>query len=374
MKKVLLLWLTVCFCIALCACTATDPNNLFETTEKPDDTTVLGTDETQTEPNDVILYTGTYQYGNMQQNAPSSSFMLLGNEVLFRRLVNGNVWTYSYNLRTGQVQFFCKDASCKHEDCTATIFGNLEVYNGKLYGKWEPRGTEGDFDLKPVAVNGNKVEVIVDARIYTFLHHEDKLYLHTADSSLVVLEEGQKEPQMVLEEYTGDMDIIFGNYLYATKWGTGIIRIDLTAESPQEEVLIENARGMTDGQHIYYVELTNRQLYRCNMDGSDPVLIDEREVGHGTMNFDEEYFYYRLYTDRKMEGTPDCYDVYRFPKDDPTQIEKIATLPVPIYRISTVPGTGKIFVESTLPDQNKDADIFIMDCDGSNMKKLDIPE
>jgi len=310
----------------------------------------------------------------MQQNAPSSSFMLLGNEVLFTRLVDRNFWVYSYNLRTGQVQLFCKDATCTHKDCAATIFGNLEVYKGKLYGKWEPRGTEGAFNLKPVVVNGDKVEVIVDASVFTFFHHEDKLYLHTADSSLVVLEEGQKEPRMILEEYIGEMDIIFGDYLYSKRLGDYIFRVDLTAETPKEEVLVENAIGMTDGQHIYYTDNTSQQLYRCNMDGSDPVLIDEREVGNGTMNFDEEYFYYRLYTDRQMEGTPDCYDIYRFPKDDPTQIEKIATLPVPIQRILTVPGTGKIFVESTRPEQDKDADIFIMDCDGSNMKKLEIPE
>ena len=137
---------------------------------------------------------------------------------------------------------------------------------------------------------------------------------------------------------------------------------------------MENAMGITDGEYIYYGDLNSFQLYRCNLDGSDPLLIDEREVLWGSMNFDEEYFYYRLYTDQQLEGTPDCYDIYRFPKDDPTKIEKIATLPVPVWHIFTVPGTGKIFVRAVAQEGEDFPAVYILDCDGSNMKKLELPE
>ena len=369
MKKTFLIILAFCICLSLTACAATDPNNLFETTEKPDDTTVSGMEDTQPDSNEVILYTGTYQYGNMQKNIPAGDFMLLGNEVLFSHHVNRRFLVYSYDLRTGQVRCFCKDATCTHKDCAATLDTNIEVYKGKLYAM---RANESGEEL--VMLNGNTVEALLDASVYSFLHHEDKLYVETADSSLVVLEEGQKEPQMVLEEYSGIFEMIFGNYLYATKFDTDIFRIDLTAENPQEELLVANAMGMTDGEYIYYGDQTNFQLYRCNMDGSDPLLIDEREVQEGSMNFDEEYFYYRLYTDQKLVGTPDCYDIYRFPKDDPTKIEKIATLPVPVHQIFTVPGTGKIFVTAERLEGEENRAIYILDCDGSNLKKLDIPE
>jgi len=360
MKKLCLLILALSICLSLTACAAADPENLFESTS--------GTEDTQSEPDDVILYQGIYQYGNMQKNVPAGDFMLLGNEVLFSHLVNNKFLVYSYDLRTGQVQCFCKDATCQHEDCVAALYSNIEVYKGKLY---RTRSVESGKEL--LMVNGNTVEVILDS-VSTFFHHEDKLYFRTPDSSLMVLAEGQKEPKMVLEEYNGVMEMIFGNYLYAHEFWGGIYRIDLTAENPQPEMLVENAMGMTDGEYIYYGDMNSFQLYRCNMDGSGPVLIDEREVQYGSMNFDEEYVYYRLYTDQKLTGTPDCYDIYRFPKDDPTQIEKIATMPVPVHQVFTVPGTGKIFVTAERLEGEENRPIYIMDCDGGNMKKLDFPE
>jgi len=361
MKKLFLLILALSICLSLTACAATDPENLLETT--------ADTDDTQPDSNDVILYQGTYQYGNMQKNVPAGNFMLLGNEVLFQHHVGNRFLVYSYDLRTGQVRCFCKDATCKHEDCAATLSHNIEVYKDKLYAMRDNGSGE-----ETVMLNGNTVEVLLDASVYSFLHHEDKLYVETADSSLVVLEEGQTEPHMLLEEYLGVMEMIFGNYLYANEFWGGIFRIDLTAENPQKEMLIENAMGITDGEYIYYGDLNSSQLFRCNMDSSDPQLLDEREVQEGSMNFDEEYFYYRLYTDQLLTGTPDCYDIYRFPKDDPTQIEKIATLPVPVHQIFTVPGTGKIFATTEEYEGRENRVIYILDCDGSNMKKLDFPE
>ena len=91
------------------------------------------------------------------------------------------------------------------------------------------------------------------------------------------------------------------------------------------------------------------------------------------MNFDDEYFYYRLYTDQQLYGNTDCHDVYRFPKDDPTRIEKIITLEEAAYQVFTVPGTGKIFVH-TIAAEGEEGPIYVMNTDGINVVKLEIPE
>ncbi len=375
MKKFSLIAILLCACLLLTACTATDPDNLFETPQGSTGSTApSGTESTQTEPEEVILYTGTYQYGNMQKNQPSGNFMLLGNEVMFYHHVDGQFMLYCYDLITEEVRLYCEDATCKHEDCVASsLFGNLEVYNGKLYAlKTSELEDRPGSVFQPVVLNGEEAEVILPSG-GSFFHHEDKMYIKSADSSLVVLEEGQSEPRMVIEEYTGFWNVIFGDYLYANTEDLTIIRTDLTAEEPKAEVVVTNAEGITDGQYIYYVDWKTFYLYRCDMDGSNIQLLVEQPVLLASINFDDEYFYYRLYTDRKLNGTADSCDIYRFPKNDPTQIEKIVTLPVSAYQVFTVPGTGKIFVTTHAP-QGESRPLYVMNTDGSDMKLLEIPE
>ena len=188
----------------------------------------------------------------------------------------------------------------------------------------------------------------------------------------MVLEEGAAEPRQLMEEYHGYWHVIFGDYMYGSTYDT-FYRVDLTAEEPEEEVLVSNGGGITDGQHIYYIESETMQLYRCGMDGSDPQLLVEQPVLFASINFDDEYFYYRLYTDKKLYGNADSCDLYRFPKSDPTQIEKIATLPVAAYQVFTVPGTDRIFVTTYLPKGQK-RPVYVMGTDGSDPKVLEIPE
>lgn len=374
MKRFSLFVLLLCACLVLTACTATDPDNLFEIPEG--NTAPSDTESTQTEPDEtesaasdaeeVILYTGTYQYGNMQKNAPPGDFMLLNNKVLFSHLVNNSKFMlYSYDLITEEVQFYCQDATCKHGDCVAgSLLGNIEVYNGKLYGMNKNR--------QPVVINGDAVEVINSSEVNSFFHYEDKLFVSTPDSSLVVMEERMNEPQVVLEEHIGYWHVIFDGCLYASTVDN-IIKVDLSADAPKEEVVISNARGMTDGKHIYYVDNKTSQLYRCDMNGNNEELLVEQPVFLGSMNFDDEYFYYRLYTDLQLSGTADSRDIYRFSKENPTQIEKIITLPVSAFQVFTVPGTGKIFVNTYAPEGG-DCPIYVMNSDGSDLKKLELPE
>ena len=376
MKKLIFAGLLICLCVALVACTVRGPDALFET--EPDNAGVSTPEDTQSDVVDIMYYTGKYQYGNMQKTN-SGNFLLLNNEVVFDPFQQNHNVLYSYDLLTEKTQPLCKDATCKHGACVAgKLQSNLEVYKGKLYGiDYKTR----DGASLPAVVNENVPEIILDKSISSFFHHEDKLYIEARNHSLMVLEEGQEEPQTVLEECSGFWYAIWENYLYTNTWDFNIKRTDITMHNSEEEVLVANAQGMSDGQYIYYVDHTTSQLYRCNMDGSDPQLIEDREVMGGSINFDDEYFYYRLFTDESLVETPDCYDIYSFPKDDPTQIEKIVTLPDPVSQVFTVPGTGKIFVTSYQFEKDEDDNIiygdplvYVMGTDGSNPTKLEFPE
>ena len=376
MKKYLLTVGLLIFCLMLAACTATDPNNLFETTAgDPADTTTSAIATTEsTEPSEEskasefdgsVMFEEGYQYGNMQKS-PRGKFLRFGNEVLFQYITNGKDRLYSYDLATGEVGSYCKDATCRHNACVASrLLGNLEVYKGEIYTL--------TFERIPVRIDDMERIPLTKAQVSSFWHYNDQLYARTGDSSLVVFEEGQDKPRLLVEEFPCFWEVIFGQYLYATD-GNSVLRVDLSAEEPSVEVLIPNAVGITDGQHFYYADLKNYFLYRCDMDGSNSELLLEQPVLPASWNFDDEYFYYRLYTDYQLDDGPDTYDIYRFPKSDPAKIEKLATLPVPAYQVFTVPGTDKLFVNTRVRSNGEDDDIYVMNTDGSSITRLEIPE
>jgi len=360
MKKSVLLVVLLCVCLLLPACKATDPDNLFE----------MPLDTEATEPKEFITYTGTYPYGNMQMSG--GVFLLLDNKVIFSHIDDGKSLVYAYDLNTEEVQLYCSDATCMHKNCTASELGwNLEVYQEKLYALvWPFEDTA--LIMYPAVANGNTPEILIEADAKRFLHHEDKLYIHTADKSLVFLEEGKTEPQMVMEEFTGERFLIIGEYLYSQTFDGSAIRVHLTEENPKEEVILSNVNCKVDEEHIYYWDRTTALLYRCNLDGSDPEPLLKEKIGSN--NFDDEYFYYILYTNRPNELHTNDYDIYRFPKDDPTKAEKIATLPMPVGSIYTVPGTGKLFVENYRAVAEDEYAVFVLNTDGSGVKKLEFPE
>lgn len=374
MKNMCIAVVVLCISLMLSACTAKDPNNLFETTEgNPADTTAATVETTEsTEPSEEskvndfdasVMFEEGYQYGNMQKNVPPGSFMRLGNQVLFD--YHTDIFRlYTYDLTTGEVSSFCKDATCKHKSCASSkLLGNIEVYKGSVYSMTEGR--------KIVEIRDDEQIPLSKGMVDDFFHHNDKLYVRTPDSALVVFDKGSDQPKVIIEEYTGYWNVIFGQYLYGN-WG-GIYRVDLLAEHPKQEEVVSNASGIVDGHHIYYVDKKTNFLYRCNMDGSNSQILVERAVLQASMNFDDEYFYYRLYTDQKLDSGEDCHDIYRFPKDNPSQIEKIVTLEKAAYQVFTVPGTGKVFVR-TLGTESDAQAIYVMNTDGSDVTQLMIPE
>lgn len=373
MKKQLWFVLLLCIALLLTACTATDPNNLFETTAgDPAEATTSAT--ASTEPNtqsgtneldSSVTFERGYQYGNMQKNIPSGDYMLWGNEVLFQVCSNGRFIMYSYELTTGEVAPLCKDATCRHRDCVAGgVFCNTEVYKGKAYSL--------SSGHQIIEIKDDEQELVAKAGVISFFHHDNKLYIRSMDNSFVVLEENG-EMRELIEEFTGYWNLIFGQYMYATG-SDSVLRYDLTAAEPEAEILVSNAGGITDGHHIYYTDYDTCYLYRCDMDGSNVQCLLDQPVLLASMNFDDEYFYYRLFTDYQLDEGPDTYDIYRFSKSDPTKIEKLATMPVPAYQVFTVPGTGKLFVHTRTCSNGENPDIYVMNTDGSDVTRLEIPE
>lgn len=364
MKRSFFLLVAICICVVITGCTATDPRNLFETT-----TTGIAesVDSTQQANETIMLDDGYYQYGNMQKNRPSGNFMLLGNEVAFKYTEGGNYKLYTYNLEDGTVFPYCRDATCTHRGACSygSLNGSIEVYRGKLYSR--------NSKKQPVELTETGQRILVPKVTGAAFHHSDNLYVVTQDSSLVVFENGSDEYRVILDEYIGFWNVIFGKYLYAND-GVNIIRIDLSAEQPKVEVIVSDAYGLVDGQHIYYVDQKTNRLYRCNMDGSEPLLLIEQPVLPASLNFDDEYFYFRLFIDNQVDTGADCCDLYRIVKSDPSKIEKITTLPTAIFQVHTVPGTGIIFVTSYQCSNGEDNDIYVMNTDGSALTRVEIPE
>lgn len=364
MRKMLHIAFILCLCFSLLACSATDPDNLFEVTTAGSAESTVGTENAV----EVKADNCHYQYGNMQKGRPPGGFMLYGDKVLFTYINDGKMQLYSYNLIDGEVLPYCQDATCTHLGSCANglLSGDVEVYKEKVYTR--------NTNLQPVEITEEGQKLIAPKNVTgTCFHHDDKLYIATRDSSLMVLEEGSNDPRMILEEYVGYWNVIFGQHLYANNY-TDIIRVDLSTEDPQEEVIVKNAWGITDGQHIYYVDQRSYYLYRCDMDGSNVQLLVEQSILPGSINFDDEYFYYRFFTNGELETGKDCYDIYRLTKKEPTEVHKLCTMPVPVLSIYTVPGTDVIFVSSYLRSNGEDDDIYVVGTDGSNPMRVEIPE
>lgn len=367
MKKGKFLAMILALLFFCTACEAKDMENAFEVTQSyTQAATVSTTGLAETKPSAADFEVLTdYQYGNMQKSVPSGNFMRHGDEVLFTAAdtSEGNLTLYTYDMITGTVSLFCKDATCMHtsgECASAGINCNLEQYNGEIFG--------AQFPGSVMKLENNRFEPIIDGGVSHFWHSDGNMYVVTEDASLLVYENGSLKPRMLLEEYSGFWETIFDGYLYFSS-AYNVNRINLRAEEPRKEVLIEGSDYLTDGQYIYYTPIEEDfHLYRCKMDGSDQMLILDKPVLSGWANFDEEYFYFRLYTDLELDGSG-SNALYRFHKPDPTRIEKIAELDECVGTVYTVPGCDMIFV--TTYGSNA---IYVMESDGSNMQKLELPD
>lgn len=313
-----------------------------------------------------------YQFGNMQINIPSGNFLLYNDVVVFD--VVGS-FLYAYDLHTGQVQMFCGREICDHNGSACLYInhhgGSLEQYGGKLYG-------QGRDTVVKTLEDGQWADWTENVR--RFWHGNGDLFTVNLNWDLQLHDNGTGEPMTILEDYDYYWNVVFDGYLYGAK-DNEVIRVDLRSDNRIKETVLEGAFSMVEGNHIYYVETnentpSNYYLYRCDMDGTNSQLLLDKPVLPASMNFDDEYFYFRLFTDNQLEQTADSKDIYRISKTDPTQVKKIATLPESAYQIYTVPGIDILFVTgcSYYSEQREQRiNIYVMNTDGSNLTQLEVP-
>lgn len=381
MKKLAILLAVLCL-LSLAACTkAEDPNNLFELPEG-----ATPTEAPPQEKDTAPLEEDGYAYGNMQKDR---SFVSHQGNIIFLHLKpgdpdvssNGQMRMYSMDKETSVVSPFCTDAACTHvtyitTKCPAAYCsGNLEQYQGKLYMTCVGATGKDWSRHYPTEYKNGKFRKIFDGDIRGFVHGNGNLYAKTEDSSLIVLPEGKHKPEILVDEYNSTPHAVFGHYLYGSGFG-GVTRVDLEAENPQEELIVPNTwAGLTDGDHIFYVSEENL-LYRCNMDGSSPELMLQEPVHAASMNFDDEYLYFRLWSDEIRTGEDKIvHNLYRLCKDGASEPEIIATLPFTgYYEIYVIPGYDNLMIGYDPDDPPFGFQYYLVPKSGGDATRLELPD
>lgn len=348
MKKYIRLFPMLCLCLALLGCLAETP-----------------------------AADSDYPYGNMQTAIPSGNFMPYEGGILFTWNTDGQKLLYRYDPKEGRISLLCKDAACGHKSCVSgQVTGALELCNGKLYAR-----TSGN---QLSSLEGARFEPVISGEIVHFCHGGGDLYVETADRSLLVYKNGSGTPRVLLEEYTELWNTVFGQYLYSG-FGQGICRVDISVKDPQLEILVEGSFGITDGQHLYYPDPKDDTLHRCAMDGTGGERLTTAPIYPGSLNFDQDYLYFRLYQAETDLFGEAGRTLYRMSKDDPQHIEPIAFLPEAISAIYTIPGQDLLFVVTcSLGEPEKDGNgvtvhpnaqdnLYVMNADGSGMTHLEFP-
>lgn len=307
-----------------------------------------------------------YHYGNMQKVYGSTNFVRYGDKVLFNT-EEGKRGLYAYDLNTGEVGLYCEIPNCNHDttECRRQRLyrDNMEYYDGKVY-------SHSFRDRSAVLEDGTWTALKISAG--QVWHAYGDLFT-IIGRNLRFYEDGQGEPRTIMKDYAYMSNVVFGRYLYSHS-GRGLVRVDLLADNPVKETVMEEVHCMVEGNHIYYIddlkETGAYYLYRCDMDGNNSELLLDQPILPASLNFDDEYLYFRLYTgyeEHKIDDTEGCADIYRMSKADPSQVEKIATLPETAYMIFTVPEEDVVFAIAYRSDN-----IYVMKRDGSGLKKLEL--
>ncbi len=314
-----------------------------------------------------------YPYSNMQKNVPSGNFIHRDGEVLFTHY-DGDFRLYSYSMATGEVTTYCTDATCRHlsGSCPGSIISNLEVYDGIVYGLNQSGRICKEQD-------GAFLPMDIDGTLSGFFHAGGDLFLRSPDGALLLCADGTQAPEVLVPEHPGYYEVVLGDYLYYGDVGDTVCRRTLYDDAQTAQVLLKGVVHLTDGHHIYYCPVGAWELYRCDMDGTNSVLLLDKPVMVSRAGFDEEYFYYTLYNDftnSKREDGADVVELFRFRKDDPTNHEFLAELPVTDAAIYTIPGEELLFLECQLRRDGMETvqSLYTIHRNGSDLTKLELPK
>ncbi|MBQ6550897.1 MAG: hypothetical protein IJL78_05775 [Lachnospiraceae bacterium] len=393
-------------CLLLSGCRAVDKDNVFEMPEEELEAMTVDpaedteneegmTEKTQEEPEtgpSEMPYTAeltalsidpAYPYGNMQKNLPPGSFMEYENRILFTHIdgKHSRPCLYEIDMDTLEVTPFCKDATCSHQNPKCTALGvemNLEVYDGKVYAlKSEIDPRSGARTSKVMRLSGDHFECILEGDCELFWHADHHLYVTTSDRSLLAYtEEDMSSPQVLMDEYTYFWNTKFGSKIYGTNVVSGVYCTDLSDPEPESKQLpCPGVTGITDGRYIYSIDQDN-YLYCSDMNGENIEKPYDVPILLASLNFDDDYIYFRYFGDG-MYGEQ-SNEVYRAPKTNLAEPEKIAEVSGYAYTIYTVPGYDTIFVQTygAKSDQwgNPIPDVCAVKKDGSGQVMLEIPD
>lgn len=285
-----------------------------------------------------------YQYGNMLKSVFGADVWDTSDSILMTKEKSGNIILYEYIKSSGKTEPFCKLATCSHQtdECPAgNAYENIDMRNGTLTvlrkrdnnEKWISELNDGTFEFLTGPVNG-------------YLQGEDGyFYVITPDKSLARIERSSKKTEILVDEFDAMKPLIVEHWLYAVM-GMNIVRVDLNDSAfPVETILSEEkAIGFpgytysTDGTYLYYniVNDETTSLYRCDLDGKNPVLVLPECIYSVYLSFDEEYMYYNTYhrevADSQVNGA-----IYRFPLNLSGEPELLCDTGVSFPMVYTLP-------------------------------------
>ena len=380
MKKRIAAALLAAGLLACTGCRAVDKDNQFELPSEA--LATMGQTEPTAAPTRAApvldgweSLTVPYQYGNMQMNVPSGNFMAYGDRVLFAAAAGNGFDLFTVDKETMEVRLLCQDASCNHRRTECVSYqktGNLEQYDGRIFV------LGGDLRGPVLELDGDRFENVTGGDAAAFWHANGNLYVKTPDSELLVYEAGSRTPRTLVEEYPAVQNVVVGDSIYGWDVSTdSIVKTDL--DDPRPETVAQGIYFMTDGDFVYAVHSdTDGCLYRYDLDFGNEVRLTDQEIFPASVNFDEEYLYFR-YGDLSLDNViwgPGGHELYRMPKDGSTAPEKIAELQEDVFfEVYTVPDCPYVFAEC----QHKAGEdieyvYYAVAKDGSGVQKLEIPE
>ena len=371
MKKIILLFALM---FVLTSCTpASDPDNLFGSVIETEtagtlevDTVVSNNSGIITDPMEIpYIYTTDF----------NKTFCDTGSTILFFWTYGNNNFLYEYDKATGHVEYFCKDAVCKHssENCVAYgITGGFELFNGTVYAKRSVKKISANYDFMTVELKNGRFFDTAGPVLF-FWHYGSWMYALADGGTFVRFPVSGGSHEILLEETVTLSSVIIEDYIYARRTfndGFFLCRINLSDGNYELERIVENLGSYTtDGEYFYFYKIikfgeTNTDvIYRCNLDGSEIIETPIKKASLG-FDYDDEYIYYCGYDPEDI-----LYEnygkIYRIKKTLDEEEEFICETNR-ATRVYTVYKMDEIFLF------NEDG-VFMVGKDGSNFRQLELP-
>lgn len=281
-----------------------------------------------------------YQYANMFESVSATSVIDTPKELFLICSYPGRLVLMEYKKDSGQIEPFCKLATCSHntEECVAGNALSLDYRDGILsmtrlrgHDTWISKLSNGRFEFIAGPVN-------------SFIQGDDGYYSITKDSSLVRFKFETNKPEILIDEFGYIKPVIIGDYLYAANV-EDIVRVDLRGPNYSAETVVSDvlAHYSTDGESLYYLKMEKGEpaLYRCDPEGNNQEMVINRVIYPAYLAYDNIYIYYST-TNLDDPEDPTNGNIYRLRKDlteEPQLIcETGARFPF-VYVLPTSPDT-----------------------------------